>query len=105
MGETVEIHLRRPAEGQDLLRALSVRGLTGSLATDADGAVIAIERRHEGLEHLLADLLPALDEWRADVGLKTLDLRVGQRRYALHGHGDIARCLADLRSRPAVVAA
>ena len=108
MAEAVEIHVRDTTEGYDLMRALAVRGLTGTLSESGDRALIAIMCRREETDRLLADLLPALDEWRIDAGLAAIDVRVGARRYPISGHADIARCLAELRDdsrgRPLVAA-
>lgn len=66
MATTVHIPVTSAGEGYDLVQALSVRGFAAVVIVSASDTAVELHSRYESLEHLLADLVPVLDDWRAD---------------------------------------
>jgi hypothetical protein len=79
----VEIELESRAEARDLLRALAVRGLTGTLGRGESTAVVVLDYPYESSASFFRDLLPALDAWRLDRGRGPLLMAVEGRRRLL----------------------
>jgi hypothetical protein len=96
MAELITIETDSAAESHDLQRALAVRGLFSFV--ELYGTEVSLDSRFEPTERLLADLLPAVDEWRRDRHTGPLRVIVGGHPYSIGGHADIAFCLSEVRS-------
>jgi hypothetical protein len=100
----IAIEIDSETAGYDLTRALAVRGLPAELHGD-EGCELTITLHHEATERLLADLLPAIEEWRRDRGLPAVRLRLGSRLYSIAAECDVARVLSEAREDPLPVGA
>jgi hypothetical protein len=96
MAVPVAIEVADEAEGYDLMRALAVRGLIAELRGDSVPLEVTITLRHEPTELLLADLLPALAQFRRDRCRAPIPIRVGTRRSAIAGDDAVALVLSKV---------
>ena len=66
-------------EARDLVEALAVRGLIGTVEHEAGAYTVELNEPHEETERLLADLTLALEAWLADRGHDAVEIHVGGR--------------------------
>jgi hypothetical protein len=88
MSEAIRIEPGGLEEGVDLVQALAVRGLTGTLLHAADHWEVELGYEHEQTQRLLRDVLAVLVGWLEKHELSALTLRVGERAYRLN-HGQL----------------
>jgi hypothetical protein len=105
MAVPVAIEVGNESDGYDLMRALAVRGLTAELRSDRVPLEVTITLHHEPTELLLADLLPAIEQWRRDCGGAPIPVRVGTRRYAIAGDDAVALALREARKADSLAGA
>jgi hypothetical protein len=96
VAELITIETASSAESHDLQRALSVRGLSSFV--EFYGTEVTLDVRFEPTSRLLADLLPAVNEWRGDRHGGPVRVVVGAHPYSIGGHADIASCLSEARA-------
>ena len=105
MAMPVAIEVGNESDGYDLMRALAVRGLIAELRGDRVPLEVTITLHHEPTELLLADFLPAIEQWRRDRGRAPMPVRVGTRRYAIAGDDAVALALTEAREDNALAGA
>lgn len=82
--DAIEIDVATAAAGEDLVRALAVRGLPSSLVHSEDGWRVTIcVAESDPLTWLLADLQDALAGWLDDRGLASVGFTVGSRHVSV----------------------
>jgi hypothetical protein len=79
----IRIEWLEGGEAIDLVQALAVRGLIGKRVRRRAHHAVVIYHPHEGTERLLPDVIDALEDWLADRGRATIDVRVGDDRRSI----------------------
>jgi hypothetical protein len=79
----IRIEWLEGGEAVDLVEALAVRGLIGKRVRRRTRHAVVIHHPHEGTERLLPDVIDALEDWLADRGRETIEVRVGADRRAI----------------------
>jgi hypothetical protein len=79
----IRIEWLEGSEAVDLVQALAVRGLVGKRARRRTRHAVLIYHPHEDTERLLPDVIDALQDWLADRGRETIEVRVGADRRSI----------------------
>ena len=94
VSKPVTIQLADGRAAGDLARALAVRGLPGRLVETPAGPGLRLTSPREPTDRLLQDLLPALEQWRHEMGMDAVRVAFGDARFTIHDRSDVERVLA-----------
>ena len=83
MATPIRVGVLEAAEARDLVEALAVRGLIGTMSESRRGCWVELNEPHEETERLIAEVTAALEAWLLDRGRGPLNVRVGERHITV----------------------
>ena len=79
MATPIRVGVLDAGEARDLVEALAVRGLIGTMSETEGACVVELNEPHEETDRLLTEVVDALEAWLLDRGRPGVEVRVGGR--------------------------